>query len=293
MPKYGNPFLDSCLVGILPGEVVVIGADAGIGKTQCVNDLAFYNARAGKKVYLFSLEGDKNEVITREKWRGICELYYDKPDGRKMSFQHFQMNNIPGLEKYEQLVEEELKKIEKRLFIYDRQADLDLNTLCGMIQTIESADLIIIDHLHYMSLSDEKNEASQLTEIMKSVMKIAEFKRIPFVIVSHLKPKSRERHVLPDNNDFFGSSNIAKIATTCITVSPWIDADLGDESATMFRVTKSRAGASKKYIGNVYYNVMKRQYAREYQLYQIKKGDLHVISHEDYPSWANVPTLKL
>lgn len=288
MPVYGNFFLTDCLLGILPSEVVVIGADAGVGKTQLVNDLAFKNAYEGRRVYLFSLEGDKNEVITRAKWQIICQQYFKNPSNKSMSFQKFQMNAIDGIEDLEAYAEKQLMRIRDNLFIYDRKEDLDLPTLCGMISKIDKADLVIIDHLHYMNLSDEKNEASQLTEIMKAVMKIAEFKGIPFVIVSHLKPKSRERHVLPDNNDFFGSSNIAKIATTCITVSPWHDLDERDLSATMFRITKSRGGAQKKFIGNVFYNIQQRKYEQNYTLHYIKKGDLQLVSNEDYPSWARV-----
>lgn len=288
MPTYGVKFLNDVCFGILPSELVVIGAGTGVGKSQISNDLAFINAYNGKKVYLFSLEGDENEVMARARWQSICDDYYKNPTGIDMNYQKYLMNQLPELEIYEQNFRNKMKRMEDRFNIFDRKSTLDIHTLSQKISMIKEADLIILDHLHYLSLDDGK-ESTQLTEIMRTIKDITEIRGIPFVVVSHLRKKTKDRDVLPDNDDFHGTSNIAKIASTCIIISPWteLDNESAGLSATMFRITKSRNGAPKKYIGNVPFDNKRNTYVSSYTLHRIMRGELQETPYHEYPEWAS------
>lgn len=287
MPIYPVRFLNDACFGILPSELVIIGAGTGIGKTQFANDLAIANATQGKKVYLFSLEGHKDEVISRLKYKFICSEYYKNPNGIDMSYPKFLMGQIPELEKYEAKFEKEMEGLNENLFIYDRKETLGIENLIEKIGRINHADLIILDHLHYLSLEDSF-ENSQITKVMRTIKDITELRSIPFVVISHLRKKIKERDLLPDNDDFHGTSNIPKIASTCITISPWHDFDNEKDqiSATLFRITKSRAGAQKKYIGLVSFDRKLNKYSNKYKLCRIDKGELKQVEYEDYPSWG-------
>ena len=62
----GFPSIDSCLLGLRPGQMVVIGARPGVGKTSFALNLATNAAFAGASVALFSLEMSKTEIAC---WR--------------------------------------------------------------------------------------------------------------------------------------------------------------------------------------------------------------------------------
>lgn len=58
--------LDNVLVGIDPGDMVVIAGRPGMGKTAIgVNNIALHNARKGKAVAIFSLEMRRQQLVQR------------------------------------------------------------------------------------------------------------------------------------------------------------------------------------------------------------------------------------
>ena len=61
----GFPRIDECLLGLRPGQMIVIGARPGVGKTSFALNLATNAAFAGASVALFSLEMSKVEIAQR------------------------------------------------------------------------------------------------------------------------------------------------------------------------------------------------------------------------------------
>ena len=75
---FGVEYLDRALGGIFPRDLVLVGADTGIGKTELVTGIARANARKpplglGKRVHGFFLECDDGEIQERIKWRLLSE----------------------------------------------------------------------------------------------------------------------------------------------------------------------------------------------------------------------------
>ena len=66
--SYGVPCLDHALGGIYKNDLVVVGADSGVGKSELVLNIAKYNASRGKRVVLYYLEGGHTEAMRRMKW---------------------------------------------------------------------------------------------------------------------------------------------------------------------------------------------------------------------------------
>lgn len=288
IPKYNLKYLDDLLIGIAPSELVVIGADTGQGKSWMANHIAYSNARDGKKVYLFSLEGHKDEFVARCKWGIMLREYYKNPSGKDMTFTKYQLNMLDGVEELENAAETEfVQTCNKNLMLFDRSMSCDIDVLTQQLGMINDADLVIIDHLHYLDMIDDMKEAEHLSQIMKKVKYITEEKNTPVVMISHLRKKMGKRG-LPDNEDFHGSSNIPKIATTCILLSSYPEHHRmsEDKYATIIRVSKSRAGASTILAAESFFDGRKQAYEDSYALGKVISGEYKGLEVSELPYWA-------
>ena len=63
--KTGYPSIDNALQGMRPGQMIVVGARPGVGKTSFALNLCTNAARAGASVVFFSLEMSKIEIAQR------------------------------------------------------------------------------------------------------------------------------------------------------------------------------------------------------------------------------------
>ena len=61
----GFPKIDECLLGLRPGQMIVLGARPGVGKTSFALNLAVNAAYHGASVAFFSLEMSKAEIAQR------------------------------------------------------------------------------------------------------------------------------------------------------------------------------------------------------------------------------------
>lgn len=61
----GFPKIDECLLGLRPGQMIVLGARPGVGKTSFALNLATNAAYHGASVAFFSLEMSKTEIAQR------------------------------------------------------------------------------------------------------------------------------------------------------------------------------------------------------------------------------------
>ena len=179
--SYGIRPLDDALVCINRGELVVVGADSGVGKTEMAIQIASHNAKLGKKVALYHLEGGYREAIARMKWKDICNEYYLNHSGKQLeiSYQKWCVN----LEQDKLMLELESKvwtdyneRYGNNLFIHHQSEDLTITDFLASLldfHSLETAagaklndaqrmggfdlDLIVIDHLQYFSLDQAEN----------------------------------------------------------------------------------------------------------------------------------------
>ncbi len=286
MPMYNMPYLDDCLRGIHPSDLIIIGGDTGSGKTHLVNHITFSNAAAGKKVYIFSLEGDKDELLMRWKWQKICHEYYKFPDGKDMFYQDYINNNIKGIEELEYLAERELQLLNNNITIFDRSEKLDIELLLKQVNLIEDADLIIIDHLHYFNMYDDKTEIQNISLIMREIKNLTINRHIPVILVSHLRKKDKLRGI-PEVEDFMGSSNIAKEASVCITLCSDPESHILEDNlfATFMNIAKNRADPVGGIVARLFFNSRLKTYAKSCDLGRMVKGSFK--SLEVFPAWAS------
>jgi replicative DNA helicase len=296
---FGVTFLDDALRGILPGDLVVVGAYTGSGKTQfCVN-IALSAISAGKKVHFFALEAEPNEIERRLKFMLLSHWYHERPEVRVDGYWNY-ADWMLG--KYESVIGagniavNELAASFENLNTYYRESDFTMETMVDQVMKIkDQTDLIILDHLHYIDWddSDDNKALKQLTKIMKD---LAQFIGKPIILISHLRKRNFQmKEIVPGVDEFHGSSDITKIATKVITMASG-EMLSKNQVETFFRIAKNRLdGSVSKYIGRTKFDFQKGKYDEQYQIGGLKNSreEFEPLGGEDRPYWASKPTAGL
>ena len=312
--RYGISFLDDSVKCILPNELVIIGAKSGQGKSDLGLQIAAHNAKRGKRVAVYYLEGGHKEAIARIKWRDICSIYYDtyKELGIEMDYHSWLVNDHihPVLNKIETEVYLDYQDAYKNnLFFYNAKAGLTIEDFLSSLLDFHDLktsfgatfgdvartkgfdlDLIIIDHLQYFSLTQGENEYAEVTNIIREVKNITDNYNIPVVLISHLRKTGKDTG-LPDMEDFHGSSNIPKISTTSIMISPATDKQqlAMNIFPTYMRVVKSRVGIKSTYAALIDFDLTMRRYQDKYDLCKVNYfGEVAIepMAAGEKPRWA-------
>jgi replicative DNA helicase len=312
---FGIKPLDDALVGMLKNDLIVIGGDAGCGKSELAISIAQHNARLGRKVMLYFLEGGHEEATARMKWRDMCQEYFKNYTSFNvpMDYRSWRMNLIEP-EHLGFMVELESKVYNKyremyadNLKLYEISGDfnmenfvssqLDMANYTRFVEGIEglkpwlNCDLIVIDHLQYFSLPNGEEEIASITAILREVKKLTQIHKVPVVLISHLRKKYRGRGI-PDQDDFYGTSNIPKIASVAITLMQdrdGVDFNQG-HYPTFIRVCKCRTGISPGLAIKATFSLHESKYLDHYSLHMIDNEN--IVSEKEIdiahkPSWAS------
>ncbi len=307
--SYGISALDDSCQFIMKNDLIIIGADSGVGKSEIALDIAMNNVQRHKRVALFYLEGGHEEAVSRIKWKKLCKIYFNQKDRHIDNFDYvsWRTNRIKNqyLDEMEAEIEKEMKDIED-FWVYPVDKGFSVENLSNSIldfHTLVAAptgspfeaegqvqlDLIIIDHLQYFELNGSEHEISQTTKILRSLKEMSDIFKVPVILISHLRKKGKDRG-LPDQEDFYGSSNIVKIATTAIVLSQ--DSNKEDFSdniyPTFIRIVKSRIGIRPNYAIRINFDLTKREYQKDYEIFFVKDGNVfkEPIPYYKWPHWA-------
>ena len=314
---YGVKPLDDALLAIAKDELIVIASNSGLGKTELSIAISRTNAMRGKKVAHYNLEGGWREAIARMKWRDICSLYFKEHSGAgiELDYRKWLLNKgeHPLLSKLEaQIYEKMREKLGETLYLYDNPEGLTCDSFCDSLahfeglripmkldflskETLdtfggEKPDLIVIDHLHYFRFPDEKQEIRAMTEVMLKAKEINQKYNIPIILVAHLR-KCPRGHGIPSHEDIYGTSNIYKIANTCIILAPDYERDNAALGLypTYIRIAKSRQGLRSNHLMYCNFDIHTRKYEDFYELYRCyPHGEVaeHPIPENEKPAWA-------
>jgi replicative DNA helicase len=294
--QYPIKYLRDSLVCILPGQLIIIAADTGQGKSFLASWTALYNSQLGKRVHLFALEGDVFEVINRERFKRI----YEKARKLDLDFlnQLDYTRYISGVFTEELMFwdeedENKLKKDYKNLNVYRNNEPLNADNIVEHIERIkDESDLVIIDHLHYFDFGSS-NEHAELTEIMKRVKNLTRKYRIPVVLISHLRKKDKDR-AFPDIDDVHGTSNIGKQADVALIFSnvSLPENTLEDQIEkhkfmTGIKIAKCRNGIPPYFVGVLEFDKLDFKYSDNYLLHFATRSNIKALEVDKYPRWAD------
>lgn len=305
--SYGIQFLDQLLLGIMPEDFVLIGAETGVGKTELAYEIAFRNS-IDKNVHLFSLEAEKGEPYYRKAYKLIADEYFENLRKNRLLTPHIDMSyrnyitNKVDMSDYEKRAFDTIATKYSGLTVHYKKPSYTLHTFLDDIQSVVNrehiegkCEMIVLDHVDYFDSDYTLTDTQQVSQIMKALRQINQDLKIPIIVISHLRKKSNKKCIVPDADDFIGSGDKAKQVKTIIMLSRNFTDDKPEEGlySTIIYVPKSRIGGGENIVAVAKYNRFKNTYEKGYQL-ALKKNygeDLEFITDPvKFPKWYKKET---
>jgi hypothetical protein len=299
--SFGVNFLDTALAGIAPRDMMLLGAKTGLGKTTLASIIAETNAEKGKRVHYFALEAEDFEIERRIKFRVLSFMAFrhiaDRRQLMRLNFLDWSLGRLEALvAPWEKAANEYLLTHYRTLSTFYRVRDFTAEDLERTFLSIQDqTDLIILDHLHMVDY-DDANDNRGIRGIVKKLRDCAIDVGKPVVIVAHLRKSDRRgKFLLPDIDDFHGTSDISKLVTKAILISPAYDkpTEVPYLWNTYIHPAKCRPeGVRTRYVGLVPFNVRTGRYEETFELGRmVDNGEkFEAIPAAEYPPWSKEGT---
>ncbi len=223
--KVGFPTLDRYTNGFKPGELIIIAARPGIGKTTLAVNFAVNAAlKYGKSIAMFDLEMSSLQVAQRF----ICST------GR------VDMNLIKGGTKDNNVWATlfETKKILENSNIYiddtTNVTPADILSKCRRLKAQNGLDMVIIDYLQLMKSKNEGKEVNrqqEVAEFTRAIKLAARELEVPIILLSQLNRESEKRtDKTPQLSDLRESGSIEQDADIVMFIADIASKDADENS---------------------------------------------------------------
>ena len=239
----GYSGLDSRLLGLRGGQMVVVGARPGVGKTSFCLNLAVNAAEAGNTVALFSLEMSKVEIAQRLlAARSLIKL----TDIRSANIRANQWPQI--LE-----ATEELRELDILIDDTPGTTVTEIRAKARRMLHGKEKGVVIIDYLQLLSTppgaNRNDNRATQVGEMSRGIKIMAKDLDVPVVALSQLNREVEGRTgKRPQLSDLRESGAIEQDADIVILLDRSMTPeeaernDRPDAGITQFIIAKNRSG---------------------------------------------------
>lgn len=296
--SFGVAYLDDAMGGILPNDLVLLGAKSNIGKTALATIIAMANALAGRRVTYFALEAEDREIERRMKYASVSKLVGQRGTYEqriRMNFRSWWQGELDDfIGPYEDEAEAKLCARFTGLQTYYRGLEFTVEHLERMFRAVQDqAELIILDHLHYVDIDESESENRATKAIVKRIRDVSLTIGVPVIVIAHLRKKTTgNKSLVPDLDDFHGSSDITKIATKAITLAPAYEqkAPAAWLWPTYVTVPKDRMDGSNRGFGALMiFNARLGLYEPKYELgrFTADGTKFATLAPADLPRWAN------
>ena len=288
-------FLDDALIGMMPIDLLLIGARTGRGKTALLSQLALNQGAKMRRVLFFALEADRYEIERRILYRKMSQLFFANYQGSSFRFPRYR-EWLAGvshgeLDSIEEQAYEELKyPLAEIDFLYstERMRVSKFVELCEHLR--DQYDCIIVDHFHYFIF--EGNDVDGVKRAIGQIRDLHLETGKPIILAAQLrKTTGAASKALPDIDDFHGHSDLAKIATLTLLLSPAPQDVVGHGSLfpTWFHCGKSRtASETLPYVGLLTWDAVRNNYSKRYFVGKYSQFDQPelISAQSELPDWA-------
>lgn len=238
--RTGFPGLDRMTLGFRPGQMVVIGARPGVGKTSLCLNLATNVARHGTTVVMFSLEMSREEIAQRLLSTRSGIALTDIRSGRIAQGQwETVVDSITDLSELPMVVDDtsgtsvvEIRAKARRLLHGCRDA------------------VVIVDYLQLMSGSGRgDSRATQVGEMSRGMKVMAKDLGVPVICLSQLNREVEGRQSkrpqlsdLRESGSIEQDADIVMLLDRSMTQEEAERKDRPDDGVTELIVAKNRSG---------------------------------------------------
>jgi replicative DNA helicase len=184
--SYGHKALDEFTMGMQPGEVTVLGARSGVGKSSEMCQAAHVNAKAGIPVDLFSLEM-KRKVILRKLWAIESGLPYRLIQRKLLSPYDRSLMRAAAL-----------RIAEWPLRIHD-DGELTLGQIAAMARLSarrHGMKLFAVDYAQIVN-TEGKDERTKVSSVSRTLTKLAKAENVHLMLLSQLRKIPAEQYGKP------------------------------------------------------------------------------------------------
>ncbi len=168
--------LDEATTGFHPGDLIIVGARPGMGKTAfCLNVVTNAAISEKRPIAVFSLEMTKEQLVLRM----ICsEAEVDSKAVR---------SGYHSKEDYRKLVNSAGRLADAPIFIDDSfNTVLDIRAKSRRLKSEHGLGLIVIDYLQLMSGSSNVAREQVISDISRSLKALAKDLSVPIIVISQL-----------------------------------------------------------------------------------------------------------
>lgn len=239
----GYPGIDSRLLGLRPGQMVVIGARPGVGKTSFALNLMVNAAAQGASIAFFSLEMSKAEIAQR-----LLSAQ------AKIGLMDIRSGNIRD-NQWPQILEAVNSLSDLDIMIDDTPGTTvtEIRAKARRMLHGKEMGLVIVDYLQLLSPpaggNRNDNRATQVSEMSRGIKIMAKDLGVPVVALSQLNRQVTGRTgQRPQLSDLRESGSIEQDADIVILLDRSMTdeeaerADRPDKDVTDFIIAKNRSG---------------------------------------------------
>ena len=207
----GYPHLDSYLLGMQPGQLFVLAARPGMGKTAFALNIGV-NAveHSGLPIAIFSLEMMATELSSR------LLSSKAKVDSKKLRSKNFIETDLRNIAK----AVKELSELP--IFINDEPVTVfDIQSQCRKIKAEMGLGLVIVDYLQLMKPHNSNpNREQQISEISRGLKEMAKELECPVLTLSQLNRgvENRPGNKRPNVSDLRESGAIEQDADVVMMI---------------------------------------------------------------------------
>ena len=201
----GYPQLDKYFLGMRPGQLIILAARPGMGKTSlALNMAAHVCEQARLPVAIFSLEMLSNELSMR------MLSSRARVDSKKIRTRNYSADDL-------KVMGEAIQELSSYPIFINDSADtnvVDIQSQCRKLQSEHGLGMVIVDYLQLMS-SPNKNlpREQQIAEMSRSLKVMARELQCPVLAMSQLNRQAESRpNKRPNTSDLRESGAIEQDA---------------------------------------------------------------------------------
>lgn len=257
--KLSVPFpwkgLNEKLEGLRQGEVTVLTAGTGLGKSAVCRELQHWLLqKTTDNIGIVMLEESYERTID-----GLMSIEANERLSKDSIRETYDMARLG--EWHDALFEGDNKN---RVWVYEHVGENNLTSIAERVKFMAAGSeckWIFIDHIHMISAAGGENETSEINKIMHKFRELCEELNVSIITVSHLRRldgnKGHENGAEINLSHLRGSHVIAQIADSVIGLERNQQAeDESEARTTKLRVLKNRYSGEVGDAGSIIYDTV-------------------------------------